>query len=240
MLDIKSILKSINTDDKSEKNVILINELQNITSECLKKLQAIRNDLTSAYIVSQHVIINENDKYVFKPEKDVRTDNQQNLDLDKAQREEEKILKDILDTIDPRTKDRDKRNNIKISAQESDTSNRSKNIFIKIKNLIQRLMSSLYPKDKVITIPDETNKMPIELMEQNINNIKIYSNELDKRAKSLKNIQILQERISQYKERIADPKEYNKKKDFVAESIQQRKQFTQGKKTQHSKDNQRI
>lgn len=56
MTDIKSmiILKGINTDDTSAKNMIMINELRDITTDCLKKLQVIRKDLTSAYIVSQH------------------------------------------------------------------------------------------------------------------------------------------------------------------------------------------
>lgn len=60
MTDIKSmiILKGINTDDTSAKNMIMINELRDITTDCLKKLQVIRKDLTSAYIVSQHIIIN--------------------------------------------------------------------------------------------------------------------------------------------------------------------------------------
>ncbi|MCC8418823.1 MAG: hypothetical protein LN590_04580, partial [Rickettsia endosymbiont of Glossina mortisans submortisans] len=143
MTDIKSILKGINTDDTSVKNMIMINELRDITTDCLKKLQVIRQDLTSAYIVSQHIIINENDKYEFKPEKEVRAESKQELDLDKVQREEEKILKDILATISSQKTAEDKEQNNQKSALKTDTSNSTKNIFVKIKNLIKKLISRL-------------------------------------------------------------------------------------------------
>lgn len=231
MTNIKSmsILKVINTDDTSAKNMIMINELRDITTDCLKKLQVIRKDLTSAYIVSQHIIINEDDKYEFKPEKEVRAENKQHLDLDKVQREEEKILKDILDTIFSQKTVENKQQNNKKSALKTDTSNSTKNIFVKIKNLIKKLISSLYPKEKEINVSSETSNNHVDLMEQNVKNIKIYNKELDKRVEALKNIDLLQEKISQYKERAVDPKEYNKKKDFVTEVIQRKQHVGQSK-----------
>ncbi|MCC8419074.1 MAG: hypothetical protein LN590_05955, partial [Rickettsia endosymbiont of Glossina mortisans submortisans] len=143
MTDIKSILKGINHADQSEQNIILINELKDITTDCLKKLQVIRKDLISAYIVSQYIIINDDDKYEFKPEKEVRAENKQHLDLNKVQREEEKILKDILDTISSQKTAEDKEQNNQKSALKTDTSNSTKNIFVKIKNLIKKLISRL-------------------------------------------------------------------------------------------------
>lgn len=229
MTDIKSILKGINTNDTSAKNMIMINELSDITTGCLKKLQAIRQDLTSAYIVSQYIIINEDDKYEFKSEKEVRAESKQDLDLDKVQREEEKILKDILDTISSQKTVEDKEQHNQKSALKNDTSKSTKNIFVKIKNLIKKLISRLYPKEKEITVSSETSNNHVDLMEQNIKNIKIYNKELDKRVEALKNIDLLQEKISQYKERAVDPKEYNKKKDFVTEAMQRKHHERQNK-----------
>lgn len=229
MADIKSILKGINTDVTSTKNMILINELRDITTDCLKKLQAIRKDLTAAYIVSQHIIISEDDKYEFKPEQEVRAENKQHLDLDKVQREEEKTLKDILNTISSQTTSEDKQQTNKKSVLKKDTSNSTKNIFVKLKNLIKKLISRFSLREEKIIVPPETNKTPVELMEYNIKNIKIYNKELDKREETLKNINALQEKISQYKERAVDPKAYNTKKDFVAEAIKRKKQIRQDK-----------
>jgi hypothetical protein len=229
MTDIKSILKGINTDDTSAKNMIMINEIRDITTDCLKKLQVIRQDLTSAYIVSQHIIINEDDKYEIKSEKEVRAENKQHLDLDKVQREEEKILKDILETISSQKTVKDKEQDNQKSSLKTDTSNSTKNIFVKIKNLIKKLISRLYPKEKEITVSSETGNNHMDLMEQNVKNIKIYNKELDKRLEALKNIDLLQEKISQYKERVVDPKEHNKKKDFVTEAIQRKQHERQNK-----------
>lgn len=229
MTDIKSILKGINTNDTSAKNMIMINELRDITTDCLKKLQVIRQDLTSAYIVSQYIIINEDDKYEFKPEKEVRAESKQDLDLDKVQREEEKILKDILETISSQKTVEDKEQHNQKSALKTDTSKSRKNIFVKIKNLIKKLISRLYPKEKKITVSSETSNNHVDLMEQNLKNIKIYNKELDKRVEALKNIDLLQEKISQYKERVVDPKEYNKKKDFVTEAMQRKHHERQNK-----------
>ncbi|WP_341792357.1 hypothetical protein [Rickettsia endosymbiont of Gonocerus acuteangulatus] len=229
MTDIKSILKGINTEDTSAKNMIMINELRDITTDCLKKLQVIRQDLTSAYIVSQHIIINENDKYEFKSEKEVRAENKQHLDLDKVQKEEEKILKDILETISSQKTVENKEQHNQKSALKTDTSNSTKNIFVKIKNLIKKLISRLYPKEKEVTVSSETSNNHVDLMEQNVKNIKIYNKELDKRVEALKNIDLLQEKISQYKERVVDPKECNKKKDFVTEEIQRKQHRRQNK-----------
>lgn len=198
MSDISNILKSVNTSNKTDETLPLIHELHNITSQSLKKLQGIRKDLTEAYIASQHIIINDNNQYAFQPERDVRENNKQNLDLDKTQREEEKILKNILSTIDSVIKPSAIQNNTDISVLKSNTNNKSHNIFTKIKNLILKLVSTLRPKSKDVNTIDtnsETKLTPMEVMSQNINNITMYQEELDQRTKVLNNMPILQDAI---------------------------------------------
>lgn len=70
-------------------------KLARLAYNCLEELQVIRKELTMAYIVSGKVVTEEDDKYEFRNEKEVRIDNKQGQDIDKKQREEEQILKDL-------------------------------------------------------------------------------------------------------------------------------------------------
>lgn len=172
---------------------------------------------------------------MFQPERDVRENNKQNLDLDKAQREEEKILKNILNTIDSVIKPSAIQNNTDISGLESNTNNKSNNIFTKIKNLILKLVSTLLPKSKdvnTIETNSEIQLTPIEVMSQNINNIKMYQEELDQRTKVLNNIPILQDAIKQYRDRVREPKAYNTKQTITDQLMQKRQRSHKGKNAQ--------
>ncbi|WP_341790449.1 hypothetical protein [Rickettsia endosymbiont of Polydrusus tereticollis] len=73
----------------------LRDKLARLAYNCLEELQVIRKELTMAYIVSGKVVTEEDDKYEFRNEKEVRIDNKQGQDIDKKQREEEQILKDL-------------------------------------------------------------------------------------------------------------------------------------------------
>ena len=98
MVDLTKVLNSIHVND-SDAMKSQVTELRDITSQCLKKLQGLRAELTAAYISGQNIVIKEGEEYFFKNEKDVRREKKQGLEVDIKQRQEEKILKGVLKSL---------------------------------------------------------------------------------------------------------------------------------------------
>ncbi|WP_342225869.1 hypothetical protein [Rickettsia endosymbiont of Urophora cardui] len=190
-------------------------ELTQIAGSCLEELQAIRKELTMAYIVSGTIVVEENGHYEVKDERGIRQDGKQTQDLDRKQRKEEQNLKDLIllcnikhdisdhTAINDKTENKDNKKGIK------------NNFLRKMFKLLEKIVKALpfyKDKNKSHTVEQSDEQLdPVESIQQGIKILKEYKQVLKLRTDKLSELETLQSHIQNYKSRIVqDPQKYNK------------------------------
>ncbi|MFP3013131.1 MAG: hypothetical protein ACEY3D_09730 [Rickettsia sp.] len=190
-------------------------ELTQIAGSCLEELQAIRKELTMAYIVSGKIVVEENEHYEVKDEREIRQDGKQTQDLDQKQRKEEQRLKDLIllcnmkNDISDHSTINDK---IENEGHKKDIRN---NFLKKIFKLLEKIVKALpfyKDKNKSQTVEQSDEQLdPVESIKHGIKILKEYKQVLNVRTNKLSKLETLQSHIQNYKSRIVqDPKKYNK------------------------------
>lgn len=190
-------------------------ELTQIAGSCLEELQAIRKELTMAYIVSGKIVVQENEHYEVKDEQEIRQDGKQTQDLDQQQRKEEQRLKDLIllcnmkNDISDHSTINDK---IENDGHKKDIRN---NFLKKMFKLLEKMVKALpfyKDKNKSQTVEQSDEQLdPVESIKHGIKILKEYKQVLNVRTNKLSKLETLQSHIQNYKSRIVqDPKKYNK------------------------------
>lgn len=220
---IPKIVKNWNIEQLSHTKV---QTLKNEVQECIEILSTIRKELTQAYIVSQKIIIEEaENEYTVIEEQKARDKGEHHKDLDKKQRKEEQILKDINRLFDSKESIQD---NLGLESDKEFSKKTSSNILYKI----LRLLRELVMKKAKVTEPkkeEKEQKNPEEALDESMKIISSYKELLKKRVEKIKDLPGIQEQIKVYCLRIADPKEYNKR-NSITEQLIRKKQTTQKQK----------
>lgn len=190
-------------------------ELKEELTQIAGKLQAIRKELTMAYIVSGKIVVEENEHYEVKDEREIRQDGKQTQDLDQKQRKEEQRLKDLIllcnmkNDISDHSTINDK---IENEGHKKDIRN---NFLKKIFKLLEKIVKALpfyKDKNKSQTVEQSDEQLdPVESIKHGIKILKEYKQVLNVRTNKLSKLETLQSHIQNYKSRIIqDPKKYNK------------------------------
>lgn len=190
-------------------------ELTKIAGSCLEELQAIRKELTMAYIVSGKIVVEENEHYAVKDEREIRQDSKQTQDLDQKQRKEEQRLKDLILLCNMKN-DISDHSTINDKIENDDHKKNIRNNFLKkMFKLLEKIVKVLpfyKDKNKSQTVEQSDEQLdPVESIKHGIKILKEYKQVLNVRTNKLSKLETLQSHIQNYKSRIVqDPKKYNK------------------------------
>ncbi|HJD66727.1 MAG TPA: hypothetical protein LFV91_06895 [Rickettsia endosymbiont of Bembidion nr. Transversale] len=190
-------------------------ELTQIAGSCLEELQAIRKELTMAYIVSGKIVVEENGHYAVENELEIRRDGKQTQDLDHKQRKEEQRLKDLILLCNLKN-DISDRSTINDKTENEDNKKDTKNNFLKkMFKLLEKIVKALpfyKDKNKSHTVEQSDEQLdPVESIKHGIKILKEYKQVLKVRTNKLSELETLQSHIQNYKSRmVQDPKKYNK------------------------------
>lgn len=190
-------------------------ELTQIAGSCLEELQAIRKELTMAYIVSGKIVVEENEHYEVKDEREIRQDGKQTQDLDQKQRKEEQRLKDLIllcnmkNDISDHSTINDK---IENDGHKKNIRNNFLKKMFKLLEIIVKVLPFYKDKNKSQTVEQSDEQLdPVESIKHGIKILKEYKQVLNVRTNKLSKLETLQSHIQNYKSRIVqDPKKYNK------------------------------